>query len=103
MRDDQPDHFHFSGGTNLFSAARNSANARHGFSALSSCAISMNFPLRSAALIVPAFSLFLTLHAGRVMAQQSVALPTGVEKVTSVEGITEYRLTNGLQVLLFPD
>lgn len=26
-----------------------------------------------------------------------------VEKVTSVEGITEYRLDNGLQVLLFPD
>ena len=30
-------------------------------------------------------------------------LPTGVKKVTSVEGITEYRLENGLQVLLFPD
>src|SRR5216110_320238 len=25
------------------------------------------------------------------------------EKVTTVEGITEYRLPNGLQVLLFPD
>ncbi|HRA23954.1 MAG TPA: pitrilysin family protein, partial [Usitatibacteraceae bacterium] len=31
------------------------------------------------------------------------ALPKGVEKVTSVEGITEYRLDNGLKVLLFPD
>jgi zinc protease len=31
------------------------------------------------------------------------ALPAGVEKVTSVEGITEYRLKNGLRVLLFPD
>jgi zinc protease len=31
------------------------------------------------------------------------ALPKGVEKVTSVEGITEYRLENGLKVLLFPD
>lgn len=30
-------------------------------------------------------------------------LPKGVEKITSVEGITEYRLDNGLQVLLFPD
>jgi zinc protease len=30
-------------------------------------------------------------------------LPAGVEKVTSVEGITEYRLANGLRVLLFPD
>jgi zinc protease len=34
----------------------------------------------------------------------SVALPRGVERVTSVEGINEYRLTsNGLRVLLFPD
>ena len=31
------------------------------------------------------------------------ALPAGVERVTSVEGITEYRLANGLRVLLFPD
>ena len=30
-------------------------------------------------------------------------LPKGIEFVTSVEGITEYRLDNGLQVLLFPD
>ncbi|HYH87159.1 MAG TPA: pitrilysin family protein [Pyrinomonadaceae bacterium] len=39
-------------------------------------------------------------------AQQTatVALPAGVERVTSVEGITEYRLaSNGLRVLLFPD
>ena len=31
------------------------------------------------------------------------ALPKGVERVTTVEGITEYRLSNGLRVLLFPD
>jgi zinc protease len=31
------------------------------------------------------------------------ALPAGVERVTSVEGITEYLLPNGLKVLLFPD
>jgi zinc protease len=30
-------------------------------------------------------------------------LPSGVTRVTTVEGITEYRLTNGLDVLLFPD
>lgn len=30
-------------------------------------------------------------------------LPTGVQKVTSVEGITEYSFPNGLHVLLFPD
>ncbi|APV50490.1 pseudouridine synthase [Betaproteobacteria bacterium GR16-43] len=31
------------------------------------------------------------------------ALPAGATKVASVEGITEYRLSNGLKVLLFPD
>jgi len=31
------------------------------------------------------------------------ALPAGVQKVTSVEGITEYAYPNGLHVLLFPD
>ena len=30
-------------------------------------------------------------------------LPKGVAKITEVEGITEYRLANGLKVLLFPD
>ncbi len=34
---------------------------------------------------------------------QNPALPKGIERVTSVEGITEYRLSNGLRVLLFPD
>jgi len=29
--------------------------------------------------------------------------PQGVTKVTSVEGITEYALANGMHVLLFPD
>ncbi|HEX6182495.1 MAG TPA: pitrilysin family protein, partial [Pyrinomonadaceae bacterium] len=47
--------------------------------------------------------------AARVLAQQpaggaaATALPAGVERVTSVEGITEYRLKNGLRVLMFPD
>ena len=31
------------------------------------------------------------------------SLPEGIERVTSVEGITEYHLENGLRVLLFPD
>ena len=43
----------------------------------------------------------LAFAAAPVLAQ--VALPKGVERVTSVEGITEYRLDNGLKVLLFPD
>lgn len=30
-------------------------------------------------------------------------LPDGVEKVTSVEGLTEYQLDNGLKVVVFPD
>ena len=33
----------------------------------------------------------------------SAPLPAGVERITSVEGITEYALPNGLRVLLFPD
>jgi zinc protease len=34
---------------------------------------------------------------------KSAALPAGVTKGASVEGITEYNLKNGLKVLLFPD
>src|SRR5215469_7134008 len=37
------------------------------------------------------------------VAAYSQTLPAGVQRITSVEGITEYRLANGLQVLLFPD
>ena len=33
----------------------------------------------------------------------AVVIPEGVTKVTTVEGITEYNLRNGLRVLLFPD
>src|SRR5436190_638719 len=42
----------------------------------------------------------LALVAVTAFSQQ---LPQGVRKVTSVEGITEYALPNGLRVLLFPD
>lgn len=34
---------------------------------------------------------------------QALTLPEGVSEVASVEGITEYRLANGLRVLVFPD
>lgn len=36
---------------------------------------------------------------------QGVALadPKGVSKIATVEGITEYRLENGLKLLLLPD
>jgi zinc protease len=41
-------------------------------------------------------------YAGRNDKLKFVEQP-GVERATSVEGITEYRLKNGLRVLLFPD
>lgn len=37
------------------------------------------------------------------LAAFALAPPKGATEVTSVEGITEYRLDNGLRVLLFPD
>ena len=37
------------------------------------------------------------------LAAFSQTLPTGVQKVTSFEGITEYAYPNGLHLLLFPD
>ena len=46
------------------------------------------------------FALTLLLAAALASAQ---ALPSGLAQVTQVEGITEYRLANGLQVLLVPD
>jgi zinc protease len=36
-------------------------------------------------------------------AQAKAPLPAGVTRVAQVEGVTEYRLANGLQVLLYPD
>ncbi len=39
----------------------------------------------------------------QAQAQSKVVVPEGIDKIASVEGITEYRLKNGLKVLLFPD
>jgi zinc protease len=50
--------------------------------------------------IFPAF-LFAALCFGKE--PTPATLPAGVEQLTSVEGITEYSLPNGLHVLLFPD
>jgi zinc protease len=53
-----------------------------------------------------AFTLVFSLVAPALTAVAQTgtgALPQGVERVTSVEGITEYRLKNGLRVLMFPD
>lgn len=41
--------------------------------------------------------------AAKTPATAAIKLPAGVVKGPSVEGITEYRLPNGLKVLLFPD
>lgn len=45
----------------------------------------------------------ITLFTLILPAQPIRQMPAGVQFVTSVEGITEYRLQNGLRVLLFPD
>ena len=46
----------------------------------------------------------LALLALPVLAEEAtISLPEHVKYVTSVEGITEYRLDNGLRVLLFAD
>ena len=45
----------------------------------------------------------LALVLGLVAAQAPAQTPAAPTKVTTVEGITEYRLANGLKVLLFPD
>src|SRR5487761_1922471 len=52
----------------------------------------------SLALLLPAF-----LPAPAYADPASTGAPASVRKITSVEGITEYRLANGLKVLLFPD
>ena len=47
----------------------------------------------------------LAFLASTAFAQQAAttAVPKGFERVTSVEGISEYRLPNGLRVLIAPD
>ncbi|MGP1677486.1 MAG: M16 family metallopeptidase [Burkholderiales bacterium] len=52
----------------------------------------------SLALLLPAF-LLAPVHA----APAGTDAAASISKITSVEGITEYRLHNGLKVLLFPD
>ena len=56
---------------------------------------------RFLSLLLSAF-LFL-LAAGENAKASAQALPKGMTQVTATEGITEYRLANGLKVLLFPD
>ncbi|HYC37570.1 MAG TPA: pitrilysin family protein [Usitatibacter sp.] len=54
--------------------------------------------------ILPARLLAVFLACLPLLALAQAPAPTGaIEKVTEVEGISEYRLANGLKVLLFPD
>jgi zinc protease len=50
-----------------------------------------------------AVALALFIARGAAFAQSTSALPRGVQQIAAVEGVTEYRLENGLRVLLFPD
>jgi zinc protease len=65
--------------------------------------------LAAAALAVPFVTLAAPAAAPATPAAPPTAraaakpLPAGVTRITEVEGITEYRLANGLKVLLFPD
>ena len=43
------------------------------------------------------------LFLAGTLSAQTPALPAGVERVATVEGITEYQLANGLRALLVPD
>ena len=51
----------------------------------------------------PLLAAALTLCTGTAQSLSAQELPAGVTEVASVEGITEYRLDNGLRFLLFPD
>jgi zinc protease len=53
------------------------------------------------ALLVGLLSVFSAVAQNTTTAGS--ALPKGIERASSVEGITEYRLVNGLRVLMFPD
>ena len=56
----------------------------------------------SRVLAIASATLLTTLFLS-AQALPNQAPPKGVTKVTSVEGITEYRLDNGLRLLVFPD
>ena len=48
-------------------------------------------------------TLALAVTAGPLADPPSVSLPAGVQAAAVVEGLSEFRLANGLRVLLFPD
>jgi zinc protease len=54
-------------------------------------------------LAIAALLAFCFSTCGILAAQNGLTLPAGISQITSVEGVTEYQLTNGLRVLLVPD
>ncbi|MDQ3206890.1 MAG: insulinase family protein, partial [Pseudomonadota bacterium] len=60
-------------------------------------------PGRTPMLGALALACALALSGGSAMAAEGVAPPRGMEAGPCVEGICEYRLDNGLRVLMFPD
>jgi len=67
----------------------------------------MNSRLHSSrGMLALALALLVSMLASSLSAfaqTAAAALPKGIERVTAVEGINEYRLANGLRVLMFPD
>ncbi|HVG17706.1 MAG TPA: pitrilysin family protein [Blastocatellia bacterium] len=60
--------------------------------------------IASSLILLLVISILLASGPGAtVVSAQQPALPKGVARGASVEGINEYRLDNGLRVLLFPD
>jgi zinc protease len=80
--------FKYAGATSFHASAGTGAERRVGIAGL----------LRASLLGVA-----LLVGGNFAAAQTAPALPKGVSQMTTVEGITEYRLQNGLKVLLIPD
>jgi zinc protease len=58
--------------------------------------------IRSVSRLRP-FLALCVLAAPAVSSVRAAEPPAGVTRVTAIEGITEYRLSNGVRALLFPD
>jgi len=58
--------------------------------------------MKKLTLVAAVLSLWI-VTANWLIAQTESVLPAGVTRVTSVEGVTEYKLENGLHILLVPD
>ncbi len=55
------------------------------------------------AMLVGFCLLLATAHAQESAQEKSAALPAGIEKVTTIEGIEEFKLDNGIKLLLLQD